>query len=76
MFPRLAENTVLAGDEPNGQKIGIDKGSLLSTLNARNQNRRNIFRQGVVEQAEEERRKALEEFKMGLDFTKNDKKDS
>ncbi|MCK3685663.1 4Fe-4S binding protein [Maribellus sp. YY47] len=76
MFPRLAENTVLAGDEPNGQKIGIDKGSLLTTLNARNQNRRNIFRQGVVEQAEEERRKALEEFKMGLDFTKNDKKDS
>ncbi|MFV0593201.1 MAG: 4Fe-4S binding protein [Draconibacterium sp.] len=76
MFPRLAENTVLAGDEPNGQKIGIDKGSLLSALNARNQNRRNIFRQGVVEQAEEERRKALEEFKMGMDFTGNDNKNS
>ncbi|MCE4565461.1 4Fe-4S binding protein [Maribellus sp. CM-23] len=76
MFPRLAETTVLAGDEPNGQKIAIDKGSLLMTLNARNQNRRNIFRQGVVEQAEEERRKALEEFKTGLDFTRNDKKDS
>ena len=67
MFPRLAENTVLAGDEPNGNKIAIDKGSLLTSLNARNQNRRNIFRQGVVEQAEEERRKALEEFKKGLD---------
>ncbi|MBN2635185.1 MAG: 4Fe-4S binding protein [Prolixibacteraceae bacterium] len=76
MFPRLAENTVLAGDEPKGNKIGIDKGSLLLTLNARNQNRRNIFRQGVVEQAEEERRKALEEFKMGMDFRKNDKKNS
>jgi len=63
MFPRLAENTVLAGDEPNGSKIALDKGSLLSALNARNQTRRNIFRQGVVEQAEEERRKALEEFK-------------
>jgi hypothetical protein len=36
------------------------------TLNARNQNRRNIFRQGVVEQAEEERRKALEELKATL----------
>ncbi len=72
MFPRLAENTVLAGDEPNGKKIAIDKGSLLTSLNARNQNRRNIFRQGVVEQAEEERRKALEEFKKGLDFKKND----
>jgi hypothetical protein len=32
----------------------VDKGSLLVTLNDRNQNRRNIFRQGVVEQAEEE----------------------
>ncbi|NCB06817.1 MAG: hypothetical protein EOM73_01480 [Bacteroidia bacterium] len=72
MFPRLAENTVLAGDEPNGKKIAIDKGSLLMSLNARNQNRRNIFRQGVVEQAEEERRKALEEFKKGMDFKKND----
>lgn len=63
IFPRLAENTVLAGDEPNGSKIALDRGSLLSALNARNQNRRNIFRQGVVEQAEDERRKALEEFK-------------
>jgi len=76
MFPRLAENTVLAGDVPNGKKIAVDKGSLLAALNARNQNRRNIFRQGVVEQAEEERRKALEEFKFGMDFKKNDKKDS
>ncbi len=76
MFPRLVENTVLAGDEPNGKKVSIDKGSLLTTLNARNQNRRNIFRQGVVEQAEEERRKALEEFKLGMDFKRNDKKDS
>lgn len=73
MFPRLAENSVLAGDEPNGKKIVIDKGSILTTLNARNQNRRNIFRQGVVEQAEEERRKALEEFKTGFgNFKKND----
>lgn len=70
MFPRLAENTILAGDEPNGNKIAIDKGSLLMTLNARNQNRRNIFRQGVVEQAEEERKKALEEFKMRFESKK------
>lgn len=66
MFPRLDENTVLAGDEPNGKRIAVDKGSLLMNLNARNQNRRNIFRQGVVEQAEEERRKALEELKATL----------
>lgn len=66
MFPRLAENTVLAGAEPDGKKISIDKGSLLMTLNERNQSRRNIFRQGVVQQAEEERQKAIAEFKMGM----------
>ena len=66
MFPRIDENTVLAGDEPSGNRIAVDKGSLLMTLNARNQNRRAIFRQGVVEQAEEERRKALEELKVTL----------
>jgi len=76
MFPRLAENTVLAGAEPGEKKVSVDKGSLLTTLNQRNQNRKNIFRQGVIAQAEEERRKALEEFKMGLDFKRNDKKDS
>lgn len=66
MFPRMAEDTVLAGDEPANNRMTVDKGSLLMTLNARNQNRRNIFRQGVVEQAEEERRKALEELKATL----------
>jgi len=76
MFPRLAENTVLAGAEPGEKKVSVDKSSLLTTLNQRNQNRKNIFRQGVVAQAEEERRKALEEFKMGMDFKTNDKKDS
>lgn len=73
MFPRLAENTVLAGADPDGKKISIDKGSLLLTLNERNQNRRNIFRQGVVQQAEEERRNAIAEFKLQMgDFKKND----
>jgi len=67
MFPRLDENSVLAGAEPSEKKVTIDKGSLLTTLNQRNQNRRNIFRQGVVQQAEEERRKAIEEFKLGMD---------
>ena len=66
MFPRLDENTVLAGAEPGENKVSIDKGSLLTTLNARNQNRRTIFRQGVVQQAEEERKKAIAEFKMEM----------
>ena len=76
MFPRLAENTVLAGAVPGEKKVSIDKGSLLTTLNQRNRNRKNIFRQGVIAQAEEERRKAIKEFKMGMDFRTNDKTNS
>ncbi|VAW16817.1 hypothetical protein MNBD_BACTEROID01-654 [hydrothermal vent metagenome] len=67
IFPRLAENTVLAGDVPTGKKNPAGKGSLFVMLNDRNQSRKNIFRQGLVKQAEEERRKALEELKSGID---------
>lgn len=70
IFPRLDENSVLAGAEPGEKKMTIDKGSLLTTLNARNQNRRSIFRQGVVQQAEEERKKAIAEFKLGMEKKK------
>lgn len=66
MFPRLAENTALAGAEPGEKKVSLDKGSLLMMLNDRNLNRRNIFRHGVVEQAEKERKKAIEEFKLEM----------
>jgi heterodisulfide reductase subunit A-like polyferredoxin len=72
MFPRLDENTVLAGAEPGEKKVSIDKGSLLTTLNARNQNRRTIFRQGVIQQAEKEREKAIAEFKMGIKKKEDD----
>ena len=70
MFPRLDENTVLAGAEPGEKKVTIDKGSLLTNLNARNQNRRTIFRQGVIQQAEEERKKAIAGFKFGMEQKK------
>lgn len=66
IFPRLAENSVLAGDEPGSTQISVDKGNLLTTLNERNSNRRNILRQGVMERAKEERRKALEELKISV----------
>ena len=68
IFPRLAEKSVLAGAEVDESKLpGQAKpGSLLFTLNERNQARKNIFRQGVVQLAEEERRKALEEFKKSI----------
>lgn len=68
MFPRLAENSALAGAQP-GEKANrpaSKPGSLFVMLSDRNQNRKNIFRQGVVQLAEEERRKALEEVRNAL----------
>ena len=68
MFPRLDEKSVLAGAELGDvQKVSNPKqGSLLFTLNERNQVRKNIFRQGVVQLAQEEREKAMEEFKKDI----------
>lgn len=63
IFPRLKENSVLAGAEPGTepQYKGISADSnMISTLNQRSALRRNIFRTGLIEQAEDERRKALE----------------
>ncbi len=64
IFPRLKENGVLAGAEPGSEpqlKGNMMEGNLISTLNHRSVLRRNIFRAGLIEQAEEERRQALEE---------------
>ena len=63
IFPRLPENTPLAGAEPGDEKKATGDSSLFVMLNERNRNRKNIFRAGIVQQAEEERRKALEELK-------------
>jgi len=64
IFPRLKENSVLAGAEPGtevkSKGLAADI-NMISTLNQRSALRRNIFRAGLVEQAEAERRKALEE---------------
>src|SRR6056297_3482759 len=54
LFPRLDEQTVLAGAMPGEANVAVDQGSLLAALNQRNQSRQNIFRQGMVQQAEEE----------------------
>jgi heterodisulfide reductase subunit A-like polyferredoxin len=61
MFPRLAENTVLAGAVPGEKKTAVTgkEAGLFVLLNERNQVRKNIFKQGVVQLAEMERRKAL-----------------
>jgi NAD-dependent dihydropyrimidine dehydrogenase PreA subunit len=64
IFPRLKEGGVLAGAEPGTEVkpkgLAADI-NMISTLNQRSALRRNIFRAGLVEQAETERRKALEE---------------
>jgi NAD-dependent dihydropyrimidine dehydrogenase PreA subunit len=66
IFPRLKEGGVLAGAEP-GTEIkskGLSADiNMISTLNQRSALRRNILRTGLMEQAEAERRKALEEMK-------------
>jgi ferredoxin len=66
IFPRLKEVGVLAGAEPGteSQFIGMaNNTNMISTLNQRSALRRNIFRAGLVEQAEAERRNALDELK-------------
>ena len=64
IFPRLKENGVLAGAEPGTEPqfkgMATDQ-NLISTLNQRSALRLNIFRTGLMEKAEAERRKALEE---------------
>ena len=66
IFPRLKEMSVLAGDEPS-ETVTIEIGEkehLLVMLNERNQNRRSIIKQSVINLAEEEREKALNEIRM------------
>lgn len=65
IFPRLKENSVLSGAEPGSdarqpKTLTVDS-SLIATLNQRSAMRRSIFKAGLIEQAEAERRKALEE---------------
>jgi ferredoxin len=66
IFPRLKENSVLAGAEPGTEMkpkgLAADI-NMISTLNQRSAMRRNIFKAGLMEQAEAERLKALEEMK-------------
>lgn len=66
VFPRLPENSVLSGAEPgNDEKTvqPVKKEGLFTLLNERNSQRRNIFKQGVMQKAEAEKLKAIEEFK-------------
>ena len=75
IFPRLPENSALSGAEPTSDKKpsgNEQKGNLFVMLNERNNARRNIFRQGAFQQAEEEKKRALEELKNSLKNPKSD----
>jgi NAD-dependent dihydropyrimidine dehydrogenase PreA subunit len=61
IFPRLPENSVLAGAEPEEPGNVASKESLSVLLNDRNRSRTNIFREGLIQLAEMDRQKALDE---------------
>lgn len=66
IFPRLKENSVLSGAEPGTMQVkpaAPKKDGLFVMLNERNSVRRNIFKNDVMQLAEEEKRKAIEELK-------------
>ncbi len=70
IFPRLPENAVLSGAQPGAEKSEYSpakKPGLFVMLNERNSMRRSIFKEGIMQQAEEEKLKAINEYKKGLE---------
>lgn len=66
IFPRIKENSVLSGAEPGTEeKVNVTptEGGLFMMLNERNNNRRNILKNDMMQLAEEEKRQAIEELK-------------
>jgi heterodisulfide reductase subunit A-like polyferredoxin len=66
IFPRLPENSVLSGADPGENRVPadpLDNGLLFEKLKERNKIRNSIFKKEIVQKAEEERCKALEEMK-------------
>jgi ferredoxin len=66
IFPRLPENSTLSGAEPGSdepQAAAPTNDGLFVMLNERNKTRRNIFRNDMMQLAEDEKRKAIEELK-------------
>ena len=66
IFPRLPENSKLSGAEPGAdepQSASTPNDGLFVMLNERNKTRRNIFRNDMMQLAEDEKRKAIEELK-------------
>ncbi len=66
IFPRLDEESSLAGAEPQADKKPVAEEGLYVMLNNRNHGRKNIFSQGLLQKAVEERQKALNELQNTL----------
>jgi ferredoxin len=60
IFPRFAEKSVIAGAEP-GEVPKSEERELSKLLMERNRNRKNVFRDGLITKATEERLRALKE---------------
>ena len=66
IFPRLPENSALSGAEPGSDEPAVaaaPKDGLFVMLNERNKTRRSIFKNDMMQLAEDEKRKAIEELK-------------
>lgn len=66
IFPRIKEEGAIAGADPGDVMIdrnAVKPESLLGRLQQRGEVRRSIFRSNLLHQAEEERRRVIEEFK-------------
>ncbi|QIA09469.1 ATP-binding protein [Draconibacterium halophilum] len=75
IFPRLPENSALSGAEPSEDKKATatdQKDNLIVMLSERNNARKNIFRQGTFQLAEEEKKQAIEELKNSFKNKKGD----
>jgi len=66
IFPRLPENSTLSGAEPGNDEPKVSaapNNGLFVMLNERNKTRRSIFKDDMMQLAEDEKRKAIEELK-------------
>jgi Pyruvate/2-oxoacid:ferredoxin oxidoreductase delta subunit len=63
IFPRIKEDSVIAGCDPGNSNGQQQTGLLIDRLKQRNNVHRNIFREDLLKKAEEERSRAIEEDK-------------
>lgn len=63
IFPRIKEDSVIAGSDPDCNQVQQQTGLLIDRLKQRGNVQRSIFREDLLKKAEEEKNKAIEEAK-------------